>query len=266
MRHLDLADWGTGERWRRLGTRRRWVAASVVAAAAVAVAIVVLVSLGSVGTIRSRFKTGRDRLERAQAALVAGDFAVAGRRFQEAATAFRRATAGPAGPLMRVEGWVPYIGRTPRTIRALAGIGAEIATAGTNVSGQLARLPGGLAALGPSGPSIPIATLRTLAPAVHLARLAIDDARRRADRLPTSWVLGPVASAGDLVRTKLAAIGPVARSADALVRSIPSFAGSAGPRRYFVAIENTAELRGTGGFIGNYAILSIARGRVPLSR
>src|SRR5205085_2396418 len=54
-------------------------------------------------------------------------------------------------------------------------------------------------------------------------------------------------------------------SADALVRSIPSFAGSAGPRRYFVAIENTAELRGTGGFIGNYAILSISRGRVKLS-
>src|SRR5207248_6086056 len=86
-----------------------------------------------------------------------------------------------------------------------------------------------------------------------------------ADRLPTSWVLGPVASAGDLVRTKLAAIGPVARAADALVRSIPSFAGSAGRRRYFVAIQNTAELRGTGGFIGNYAILSIARGRVKLS-
>ena len=101
MTRLEVAGRGARERSRRLGARTRRIALSVVGVAAIAAAAVVLVSLATVGTIRSRFDAGRDGLEHAQAALVAGDFTVAGRRFRDAATAFRQATSGPKGPLMR---------------------------------------------------------------------------------------------------------------------------------------------------------------------
>jgi hypothetical protein len=53
-------------------------------------------------------------------------------------------------------------------------------------------------------------------------------------------------------------------SADALVRALPQFLGAEEPRRYFFGAQNPAELRGTGGLIGAYAILTAENGRLDL--
>ena len=46
---------------------------------------------------------------------------------------------------------------------------------------------------------------------------------------------------------------------------MPSFLGADGPRRYVFGASNPAELRGTGGLIGAYAILTIDHGRLSFS-
>jgi hypothetical protein len=42
--------------------------------------------------------------------------------------------------------------------------------------------------------------------------------------------------------------------------------GANGPRRYFLALQATAEMRGTGGLVGNYGILTADNGSISLSR
>jgi hypothetical protein len=217
-------------------------------------------------SLRSSLTEGAGLLERGEASLAAGDLRAAEGYFERAQRTFHEAGDGPGPLLLRVEGVVPFLGRTPGAIVDLSAIGERISRAGLDVTRALQRLPGGLSSLGPSRGRIPIERLASLAPAVHGARVLVDDAGRLADRLPEAWLLGPVGEARDLVRAKLGEALPLARSGDALLRALPRFAGADRPRRYFVAAENSAELRGTGGFIGNYAILTVDQGTISLSR
>jgi hypothetical protein len=214
--------------------------------------------------MRRHLEEGKDLLEQAQASLLEGDLRGAAAAFSRSRGAFQRSADHPGTVLLRLEGTVPLLGRTPDALLSLSSIGEQVSAAGEEVTGELAALPQGLSALGLQGGRIPVGTLGDLQPSMHRVRLAVDAAQRAADRLPDSWVLGPVAEARDLVREKLEKAAPLARSADALLRSLPSFAGGEEPRRYFVAIQNSAELRGTGGLIGNYSILTIDDGRLSL--
>jgi hypothetical protein len=50
-----------------------------------------------------------------------------------------------------------------------------------------------------------------------------------------------------------------------LLDALPPFLGMAGPRNYFLGVQTPAELRGTGGLLGFYAVLSLDDGRFELS-
>ena len=50
-----------------------------------------------------------------------------------------------------------------------------------------------------------------------------------------------------------------------ILQGLPSFLGANGPRHYFFGASNPAELRGTGGLIGAYSILTIDGGRLSFS-
>ena len=198
-------------------------------------------------SIRRHFEDGRRLLETAQSALLAGEADRAAADFAGARQAFLRAQEEPGIILLRIEGLLPFVGRTPEALVSLSRMGARVAGAGAEVSLGVARLPGGLSSLGIAGGRFPVKSLRTLAPFVRRARVALDSAAGDAARLPDSWVLGPVAEASDLIRERLADTVPLARSADALLSSLPLFAGQGREARYFVAAQNSAELRGTGG-------------------
>jgi hypothetical protein len=248
---------------RRPSRPRKWIRL------ALAAGLVGLLGLGALSlipafAIRRHFEEGKAGLERAQALLLEGNLKAAAAGFSDSRTSFERAVEQRGTILLRLEGLLPFVGRTPDALLSLAEIGRLVSAAGEEATAELAALPDGLASLGLQGGTIPVDTLRALQPAMHRVRLAVDAAKRAADRLPESWVLGPVAEARDLVREKLAKAVPLARSADALLRSLPSFAGSEEPKQYFVAIQNSSELRGTGGLIGNYSILTIDDGRISL--
>jgi hypothetical protein len=223
-----------------------------------------LLSVFPASSIRDRVERGKDLLVRAQAALVRGDLDAANGDFARARAEFGAAVGQSANVLLRAEGLIPFLGRTPDALLAIAGIGRQVSDAGLEVSRALARLPLGLSSLGLSDGRIPIDALRSLGPAIHRARVLLESADGAAHRLPTSWVLSPVRAAADMVRAEMDKTIPLTRAADALIAELPSLAGEGGPKRYFVAAQNTAELRGTGGLIGNYAILTIEDGRLSL--
>ena len=215
-------------------------------------------------TVRRHFEEGRRLLVSAQSSLLAGKIDRAVADFDGARRSFLRAQREPGTVLLRLEGLVPLLGRTPRALVSLSHAGAQVSAAGADVARAVARLPDGLSSLGLEKGRIPLDTLRSLAPSIHRARVALDVAAGDAARLPDSWVIGPVADARDLVRERLAKAVHLARSADALLTALPRFTGQERAARYFVAAQNSTELRGTGGLIGNYAILTIRDGRMNL--
>jgi hypothetical protein len=225
---------------------------------------IAIATLATALSVRRHFEDGRRLLVSAQASLLAGKVDRAVGDFDSARRSFRQAEREPGTVLLRLEGLVPFLGRTPRALVSLSRVGGQVSSAGADVARAVAKLPDGLSSLGLEKGRIPLDSLRSLAPSVHRARVALDVAAGDAARLPDSWVIGPVADARDLVRKRLSEATRQARSADALLTSLPKFAGEGREARYFVAAQNSAELRGTGGLIGNYAILTIRDGRMNL--
>jgi hypothetical protein len=222
-------------------------------------------SLIPAAAARRSMVAGRGSLGQARALLLTGNVQEAQTKFAAAHAAFANAVASAANPLIRIESFVPLLGRTPDAVRALADIGATVSGAGQSISGAVANLPGSLGALAPTRGLIPLDAMRRLHPVVAAARAQLEEAHTEAEGISRSLVIRPVVEAGDLVRTELDRVLPAVRAADGLLRILPQFAGADGARRYFLAAENPTELRGTGGLISAYAILTISEGRMSIS-
>jgi hypothetical protein len=247
---------------RSRGKRRRL--AVIAAMATVAVAWIGL-SIRPALDARDSLTEGRDRLAEASSRLLSGDASGALHAFQLAHRAFEEAAGHASSPVLRMDGLVPLAGRTADATRDLASIGELTASAGERIASALADLPGGVSSLAPVGGRLPLDALNALAGPVGAATDELRRASELAGRLPTSLVLGPVARAARDVRMRLDAAVHTATAVDALTRALPSFAGQDETKRYFLAVQNPAELRGTGGFIGVYSILSMERGAFRLS-
>jgi hypothetical protein len=224
----------------------------------------VLVGIGSLAA-RRHLQAGRDALEAGKAALLDGDAQTATAAFADAGHEFRAAAGDARTPWYSLAGSIPVLGRTPDTVRAISDAGVRTADAAATISRALDEVPGGLGGLAPVGGAIPLEPLGGLAAAVSDASELAEAALAELEASPSSLVLGPVATAR---ADALDAIRPLARqlrAGGAILRGLPAFLGSEGPKRYFFGAANPAEQRGTGGLIGAYAILTIDGGRLTFS-
>ena len=64
--------------------------------------------------------------------------------------------------------------------------------------------------------------------------------------------------------SQLAAADAGLQAADRALIMAPSMLGAAGPRRYLLAVQNNAEVRGTGGLVGAYVVLRLDSGSISL--
>ena len=148
----------------------------------------------------------------------------------------------------------------------LADAGRLAASAGSDLADGIEQLPGGIAELAPSNGTLPVEQIEAFHPAISDARAKLEAALAGVRSLPTSWIVGPVADARDRSIAQLEDAAGTATAADALAGALPGLVGSEGERRYFVAAQNPAELRGTGGFMGAYTILTADGGRLDFDR
>ncbi|MEA2557289.1 MAG: hypothetical protein QOG88_827 [Actinomycetota bacterium] len=234
----------------------------------IAIPVLIAIALLSIAPAlgsREHFQKGKDELTQAQSALFNGDIETANRAFQGARFEFEQAAGAGNNPFVRITSWLPIVGRTPDALRTLADVGLRLTAAGQGVSTAIGNLPGGYQALSLRGGTIPVEALSSLGPAIHEARAQIDDASAEAAGIATTLVPSAVVEAGDQVRAKLAQATPVATAGDEMIRQLPAFAGMSAPARYFLAPQNPTELRGTGGFVSRWSILTIDHGKISVA-
>lgn len=207
----------------------------------------------------------RVALENGRAAILRADPAEAEEQFVLAQTALVRAQERLSTPMISLLGITPVVGRTVDTTRVITEAGLAVARAGVLIASSASALEGGIAALAPRMGAIAIHPLRRLEAPFESAAALIDTANASLQSAPDSLLLGRVDEAFEEFEDELADAARAVRSAAVLMRDLPAFLGGDGNRRYFFAAQNPAELRGTGGLIGAYAILSAASGRLKLS-
>ncbi len=183
---------------------------------------------------------------------------------EDAAGDVRAARRAVDDPLWRLAAAVPVGGRTfavardaVRTSEVLLGDVLPPLTRAGQAVRQRPVLSDGRVDLG---------LLRELQPDVTAAAAAAATASDAAEQTSASSLPPPVRQLrADLVEQtgRLAEALASARTATALA---PAMLGADGPRRYFLAVQNNAEVRGTGGLVGAYAVLRAEDGVLTRER
>ena len=205
-------------------------------------------------------RSAQDALNTARAAARRGDTRAAEAAFDTAARSFDGADSWLDGPL----GWpgraVPVVSENLRAARELSGGGGDIARAGR----RLAHASNTKLQVGDG--TVNVAEVRRLTPDIEAATKLLHRVARDIDGLRRPYLLGPVRDRIDKADTALTAAVREADNGVAAAKVTPAVFGSDRPRRYFLAVQNNAELRATGGMIGSWGILTADNGKVTLDQ
>ncbi len=244
-----------------------WRTALPIFLAVVAVEIVVVIGLAawSLADARGELEDARRHAGAGRASVRDIDLEAAGTSFAAAASSFDRGAAALHTPAVRVVAVVPMVRENVRAARALAVAGGTVADAGADLLAAINRQPDGLRSYLPSDGRVPVDRLARLAEDTATAERRLADAAATVGGVPAGRLVGPVRSAWRQFDDELTRSRELVGSAADASSAFTDLLGGNGRRRYLFGAQNPAELRGTGGYIGAYAVATFERGRFRLS-
>jgi hypothetical protein len=165
-----------------------------------------------------------------------------------------------ANPLTNLGLAVPVLGPHLAAGRVLTGTAAELAATGAAVAGSA---PQQLVVV---NAAVPLDDMRRLRPELERGATALARAQSRAGEAELAYLLPSLRTDAIRLTDSLSRAAADADLALEAVTVLPALFGADGPRNYFVALQNLAEQRGSGGLVGNFAQLSVTDGQMDLVR
>jgi UDP-N-acetylmuramyl pentapeptide phosphotransferase/UDP-N-acetylglucosamine-1-phosphate transferase len=227
---------------------------------ALVVFAVVPLGLAALQTV-NLMQDGRTAAVRALQAARDGDTVTARASFEEAARNFAQARDKLEAPTMAGGPAVPFLASNVNAARALAEIGTDLANAGGSLTAAVD--PDKLEVV---DGTLPLGEVAKITPAFERGSAALNRSLERIDRLRRDpYLVPPVRDAIDKVRTQLARAAREADRTTAAAKLAPSIFGGSAPRTYLLVVQNNAESRATGGFIGSYGLITAQNGKLHVS-
>jgi hypothetical protein len=207
-------------------------------------------------------RDGRSALTAARDAFLDRDAAAARRHFLRAEGLFRSAERRLGSPLVWPMRVVPIVNRQIVVGRSLALIGGRVAEAGRAASAAMNELPDRELKL--EDGRVDLDAVEEAIGAFGGSVAAATDIGEELGRMPTGWVIGPLARARTEALDLLpSAVEGMLKGQKAL-ESLPSLLAEGTKKRYLIAFSNLSELRGSGGFIGFVTVLEAEDGDLDL--
>jgi hypothetical protein len=239
------------------GRPRRYLLAGligVLAFGALWIAITAILTLGKAEKLRSR-------LDEIRVLVAQGHLAEARAAATDVPALASDAHWLTTGPAWWVAANVPYLGRPFEIARAMTTAGGRIGEDGVPLLMDAAtRLDP--AQLRSSADTVKLAPLVAAAPQLSRGAAILDDAVSRLQAAPQDGWLGPLNSQRSRLEQELASISGYVDAAARASRALPTMLGQYKPQRYFIALQNEAEFRGTGGLPGAFAIAVVSHGKL----
>ncbi len=181
--------------------------------------------------------------------------------FDDAAAAFDAADRRLDTSFTALARYIPGVAQHHRAATELT---SSAAASSRLLSDELARID--LGALSVSGGRIDVDEVRALQAPLRAIEAQIETLQATVADLDSHWLAPPVADRLDALATELAEQRQ--RSSDALTVAIaaPGLLGGEEPRTYFIGFTTPAEARGIGGFMGNWAEITVADGQIAVTR
>jgi UDP-N-acetylmuramyl pentapeptide phosphotransferase/UDP-N-acetylglucosamine-1-phosphate transferase len=231
----------------------------------VTLGLLALIAVASIPSALAAFQARRTvdnarvLVERALDAARAGDAKTARARFGAAAGEFEDARGTLDNPVVSMGLAIPVVGPNLRAARDIARVGSNLARSGEKTAGTVD--PDRLHVV---DGTVPLAEVQRVTPELQRGARDLQRAVRSLDRIDHTFLLPPVRDGLRKVDRQLANASSEADNAVVSARLAPAIFGGQGARRYFLAVQNSAEQRATGGFVGNWGILTAENGKVHL--
>jgi Protein of unknown function (DUF4012) len=233
------------------------VAGGVVLLAGLWLAVTAVMARSQLGQVRSEVHTLR-------AKITAGDWSAARATAADLADHAHRAHQLTSGPVWAAAAALPAGGQPLQTIRGItSALDAlshdalpQVVSASERLDLRTLRRPDG---------SIDLSRIAALRPALTNASATVDQAAKAISALPAHTWLSSIDAAHLDALGQITALDGALKSANLAVRILPAMLGQDGPKRYFLAFQNEAEARGTGGLPGAFAIVVADHGKLAFT-
>ncbi|MBK9180774.1 MAG: DUF4012 domain-containing protein [Acidimicrobiales bacterium] len=247
--------------WPSLSSRaRRLARRGALALAALAVASALLLAVVALAA-RPSLTAGLDAARAGLDAAGAGDRDGAVAALARAADRFATAHRWLASPLALPARLVPGLAPQSRALTGMAAAGEDLTRAAADAADDA-----DVDALTVQAGRLDPARVAALRKPLARASEALADTERRLDGLASPWLAVPLAGAYDDLAGRVADAREGADTATLAAEVAPGLLGGERPRRYLVVFLSPAEARGGGGFLGNYAELSVVDGDIEMTR
>jgi hypothetical protein len=213
-------------------------------------------------SLKKELDAARAAERRVESALRSGDAAAARASLADVSSHTSKALRITRDPVWRLGGHVPY---ARRPVREATGVTRAADRLAREVLPELVDAADVLGARRSTvGTRIDVAPFRAAAPHLALASSRLASVESSLAALPVSGVKR-VHSGRVLLADRIAALRPVVDGADVAATLVPDLLGGS-PKRFFLAVQNNAESRASGGIVGAYGILRADGGRLSLER
>jgi hypothetical protein len=215
---------------------------------------------------RSQLAELNSRLARVKTLVASGQIDDARKLAADVPLMSQRAHHLTTGPVWWVAAHVPYFGEPLDVTRGTALATEQVGTHAVPQLLDVARLinPASLRA---GGNTVRVAPLVNALPQLTEAARALDESTVQLSQLPTDTWLGVVNSKRAQFSVELQSIRGYVDAAARAAKVLPAMLGQNGEtKRYFIGLQNEAELRGTGGLPGAFAIAAVTNGTIKFER
>jgi UDP-N-acetylmuramyl pentapeptide phosphotransferase/UDP-N-acetylglucosamine-1-phosphate transferase len=244
-----------------LAPRPRWVLPALAGATVAAVVVAGAAGLAAVDA-RGDVLAGREHAQAGLSAAREGELEAAQASFAEAEARFAIADDRLSSPLVAVaERTIPGVAQNLRAAGALIDSGRDLALTAVAVADRA-----GAEDLQVVDGRVPIEAAAEVGAELAEARAVLATTQHRLVDIDSPWLVDEARAASASLATQVADADESIQVAAETTRLLPALLGGDGARRWFVAILSTSELRGAGGLLGNYAVLTADDGAVALER
>jgi hypothetical protein len=253
--------------------KKRAIIASIIVGIIVCVTVYALLLIPSLKGASESLQTGQFNLMTAYSQAIEGNMQDAADSFKKAETELGSADAALNSALFFPLQITPVASSNLKAVRNLTQAGYHIAVAGSLTTESFLQKSdpktGNTSArnklnLFDKG-QINFAVLNSLAANADKITYHMNYATRMYDEIPKTFLLAPISEASKKFGQKVPVLRQASKTLGAFAGILPGFLGGNGNRNYFLAIQNNAELRATGGLVGNYAIVTFAGGKILMN-
>lgn len=238
--------------------RRAWIALAAVIAATVVASVGLI--LGVVAA-RASLQAGNREAHAGLSALNQGDLAAAASAFRQAEGAFSAADDDLSAPWTQLARFVPIVAQHREAAVALASGAADVMAEAVDALSQID--PDSIRVI---DGRIDLDAVRALSKPFDQLTASIADLSTVVEQARSPWLVGPVETRLERIDAEIDDNLIKLDNARLAVQVAPAMLGGEGTRIYFVAFTNPAEARGLGGYMGNFAEVTIDDGNLSVTR